>query len=168
MMLLLYFLGVLLFSWGLGMGVSYPYLAILSTVIFVFIVMSVVSVSLWIIYQASNNPLVEGYSSFEWGSGDTATISIVFRLTRGHMVTFERILLSTNYGVLNISGSGTYVFGNSTFRVSYDGFNGKLFPGQEGKINIEVTNATEAYTSGRTYRSSVFFDGGTLIVSFEP
>lgn len=150
------------------MGLEYPYLAIIYSAAFILLVTSMISVTVWINYQMSRTPVLEAYSEFNWVNTNNSIIKITIRETRGDPVNLEQVLLPTDDGLVTINGPGTYSIGNSTIKVSYTSFKGTLYPGQEGVVNIEVTNATQIYTSGKTYRAGLLFKGGTMTVTFIP
>jgi len=149
-------------------GLEYPYLAIVSATLFVFIVVSVVSTYLWILRVVSSLPRLEAFTSF--ASNDAGcSVTLTLRLTSGVEATLESILVSTDSGSMSIAGTGSYTAqNNATATVSYEGFDGKLFRGQEGRVVITFDDCAGLFTPGKRYSVLAFLDEGTVVSYFMP
>lgn len=152
------------------MGVGTVYLGILTASFLIMLTMSLIGGILWVNYQMSINPSLEGYAGFVWSdTGTDATITITVRLVKGTPVNVLTIYLPTDLGVYTLNGPGSYsLTTTSTAVVSYEGFDGELNLGQEGRIIITITDAQPLFTPGNRYTGFVATDGGNVIYSFVP
>ena len=150
------------------MGLEHPFLAILSIILFLSVVSSTFFVMQWVEYQSRLVPRLEGYASFTWLDNTTAEIVFVVRVTAGSPVAYRYILLPTEQGLLNITGPGTYTVGQSTLNVSFNGFNGTIYVGQEARVIIDAGNASDLFTAGKLYRAILVLDWGGVPLPFRP
>lgn len=148
------------------MGVEHPFLALMSFMIFSAMVISIVSVSVWIEFQVRALPIVEGYISYKQ-EGETGTLTITLRLVKGGILNLNKILILTEQGVAEVNTTTNEVYG-ATVRVTMVSFNGTLKPGMEGKMIISFTPATNLFLQDKEYGVVVLFDEYSVPMTFVP
>lgn len=148
------------------MGIEHPYLALVSFIIFASMIISLISVQLWVQYQLLRVPVFEGYAEYSTVNSTYATIKVVVRLVRGDPVEYQKVALETDAGTVMVQNSTTVR--SSTITVTLEKFNGTLYTGQEGYVIISVTNPNALFTPGKEYDLYVFFNYGAVHARFSP
>jgi len=150
------------------MGIEYPYLALVSAMLFIVIVTSAVYTYLWVLHNISMLPRFEAFASFT-PSDARCNVTLTLRLTSGVEATLESVVVATDSGTINVAGPGNYTASNgATVTVNYEGFDGKLLRGQEGRVIISIDNCTGLFTHGKRYSVLAFLDEGIVVSYFMP
>jgi hypothetical protein len=153
------------------MGLEYPYLALVTFMLFTAMTVSLISSYLWIHHQLSRIPEVAGYAEYREINSTFAEITVTMQHRKGDPVTVVGLLLGTEQGVVkvDVTGSVTNVtVGNSTIIVTLKKFDGTLGPGQVGLLVISVKNPGDLFQYGMEYAVHIIFDLGMLHTRFMP
>lgn len=144
------------------MGISHPYLAILSAIAFIIVVTSISLLYLYIIDQANKTPILGVYAeAFVDPLTGEVTVSITIRHERGKPVEITRIQLFNETSAVVIDN-----FTNSEHVMLLGCINTLIPPG--GTCRVSLRFPREIFEENKTYRGVVFFSEGTYPVAFTP
>jgi len=151
------------------MGLEYPYLAIVSTIIFTGIITGVLLSYLLIAENISAQPHFESFVSYEPLSGGSCQITYNIRFVSGSGVsTLQGLEIFTDNGTISITQPGSYVAPNgANVNVTYVGFDGKLYMGQGGLVLVKIDDCTNLFINNSRHSVLAFLDDGTLISYFQ-
>ncbi|MEM4487744.1 MAG: hypothetical protein QXK88_02945 [Desulfurococcaceae archaeon] len=142
------------------MGISYPYLAILSTIAFIVVVTSVTFLYLYIIDQANKTPVLGVYAEAYLDSQDHINLVITIRHERGRAVELKKVVLNSENGTLTL----TDFRGNEN--ISLIGCADGLIP-TGGVCRLRLI-FHEGFMENTTYKGVVFLTEGTYPIAFTP
>lgn len=155
------------------MGLEYPVLAIMASVAFLVVILSSLFLYLYVISELREVPVLSGsveVYSIVCNSTRCTRLILTVSNERGSPAELVQIRVYADNGALTINFSATVVVsdnGNAVQNVVVHGLvDGKiLLPGAAAHIVIDVSRA--CFTAGKTYQAIVFFDKGSLILSFD-
>ncbi|MEM1713498.1 MAG: hypothetical protein QXW36_03050 [Desulfurococcaceae archaeon] len=141
------------------MGISQPYLAILSTMAFISIVVSLSFFYLYIIDQANKTPVLGVYADSRIDPDtNEITVYIVIRHERGRTVEIQRIMLINESSVITIDNF------NETIIL---GCRNREIPAG-GTCIITLKFPPGSFSENKTYQGLVYFNEGVYPVAFTP
>lgn len=141
------------------MGISYPYLAILSTMAFIAVIISTALVYLYIVDQVNRVPVVGVYAeSYVEETGVVVIINI--RHERGRPVELLRIQLFPGEEQVIVEDF-------SSSNIVVEGCQGKKVP-VGGLCKIVLKFPQGVFEENETYQGLVFLTEGTYPVAFTP
>lgn len=147
------------------MGLSYPYLAILTTILFATTMGSILFTYIFVMQGVQTIPQFESYALFE-PVATGCRITLTLRLVSGKPVTLHYVRVSTDAGVLEVATPGDYTAPNgANATVVFDGFAGgrSLYVGQTGRVVVTVSNCKDLFTYGKTYSVFTVLDEGSVV-----
>ena len=152
------------------MGLGIPVLTMLSLMGFVFVALIIVSVGVFILYNAAMTPVVESYADLYMNTtAGYSNITITVHYAKGIPTPFQFIVVPLPNGQAAwISQLNTQVsVGPYTVTVSAEGLgrNNTLLPGSTAKFHVDVDGV---YSDGVVYQGFIVFEDATTIYSFTP
>jgi len=143
------------------MGLEHPYLAIFAIIAFTTAIMGVLYLFIHTYTETLKAPILSSYAqACIMYSGDVV-LEVTLRHERGLIVTLQRIDVYSDKGVVVYTPNTTLEGVNITM----DGFNGRLGPGQVGRIRFAFPQGY--FTENKTYSGLVFFDIGNTVFTFQ-
>lgn len=141
------------------MGISQPYLAILSTMAFIAIVVSVSFLYLYIIDQANKAPILGVYAdSYVDPNTNEIIVHVIIRHERGRVVEIQRVML--------INESTTIIIDDLN-EATLLGCRDREVPAG-GKCIITLRFPHGSFIENKTYQGLVYFNEGIYPVAFTP
>jgi hypothetical protein len=141
------------------MSISQPYLAILSTMVFIAVIISVSFIYLYIIDQANRIPVLGVYADSYIDSDTNETvILIVVRHERGRLVEIQRILL--------FNDSSTIIIDDFD-ELTMHGCRNREIPAG-GKCTIILRFPLGVFYENKTYQGIVYLNEGIYPIAFTP
>jgi len=150
------------------MGIAYPYLAIVATMIFLFVVSSAFFTYFYVLQNVRMTPQFETHTLFvpiDVG----CRVEFNLRLVSGTPVRLNTIRINTNMGWIEVSSPGSFTAPNGANAVAtFDGFanNRTLMVGQTGRVIVSINDCTGLFTYGKIYSVLAFLDEGTAVAYF--
>jgi FlaG/FlaF family flagellin (archaellin) len=142
------------------MGVEHPYLAILAVIAFTVAVTGVVYFFIHTYTEMLKTPVLSTYAEACY-SGSNAYLTLTLKHERGLPVVLERVEVYSERGVVTLTPS----LSPPGIQVVFDGFNGRLGPGQVGVVRVVLP--LEYFKLDREYSGIVFFDAGNTVFTFQ-
>jgi hypothetical protein len=141
------------------MGISQPYLAILSTMTFIAVVISVSFFYLYVLDQLNKTPVLGVYAdSYADSYTNETVLYIVIRHERGRLVEVQKILLFNESSTITIDD-----FDELTML----GCRNREIPAG-GKCVITIRFPPGYFYENKTYQGIVYFNEGTYPIAFTP
>lgn len=148
------------------MGIEHPFLALVASMLFASMFISIVFTFVWITYQLQRIPVVEGFTSLSMEES-SAVVRICLRLVRGGPIALERVLVETDYGIVELTMTAPHkAVGNATLSLRLEKFSGILIRGQEAYLIVDVENPQEVYGRKTEYGVIVVFDSYVFSTAF--
>ncbi|MEM0326815.1 MAG: hypothetical protein QW733_07285, partial [Desulfurococcaceae archaeon] len=150
------------------MGLSQPYLAILSAIAFITVVTSLIYVYIYIVDQVNRTPVLGVYSEAIIRE-DELIVAVTVKHTRGGPVELSRVEL---YGerklIVLFENNACYALYEPLVACRLTGTKGTILPGSTCRVEIVLPAVNEYFVENKTYQGLVFFNEGTYPVAFTP
>lgn len=140
------------------MGLEYPFLALITFMIFASMITSLIFSYILIDLQLQRLPYVEGYTSSNV-EGEVMVIKTTLRLVRGTYLSFRKVYIESDLGLieLNLTNS-TKTISNTSITLRLERFSGHLVKGQEGCVVVLIEKFHEIYGNKKDYNLLIVFD----------
>lgn len=142
------------------MGLEFPVLTILLSVVFLVVVLSTLLLHLHVVSEASRLPVVNVEARAFCTNNSTVRLVVVLRHARGDPVKVLYVNVTTEKGLVDPwrePGTRVMVLGLHS---------GKLQTGSTGYIIMDFSS--EYFSSAKWYNVLIVLDTGTLIANFTP
>ncbi|MEM4596408.1 MAG: hypothetical protein QXO48_04250 [Desulfurococcaceae archaeon] len=150
------------------MGLSQPYLAILSAIAFITVITSLIYVYIYIVDQVNRTPVLGVYSEAII-RGNELIVTVTVKHTRGGPVELSRVEL---YGekklIVLFENNACYALNEPLVTCRLTGTKGTILPGSTCRIEIVLPAVNEYFAENKMYQGVVFFNEGTYPVAFTP
>lgn len=153
------------------MGISHPYLAILSVIAFVSVLTSATFAYLYIVDQATRAPILGVYAE-ALVRGNELVIAITMKHVHGKGVAANSVRIYGEGGrelLVVLQDGACYVLDDPGVSCYLTGLQGTLLlPGGVGQLQITLPAINNYFYEGKTYQGIVFFSEGTYPIAFTP
>jgi len=152
-------------------GISHPYLAILSVMVFIAVVTGVSFLYLHVVDQVNRAPVLGVYADAQIDPASrTITLRINIKHERGRPVEIVQALLYGEQQLVVMFGNDTcYVIGVNEAACNVLGLKGKaLLPGGTGVVEVGLPMGSGYFVENKTYQGVVVFSEGSYPIAFTP
>lgn len=153
------------------MGISHPYLAILSAIAFIGVLVGMTFTYLYIVNQAIRAPVL-GVHAEAFIHEEELVVVITMRHVHGREVTLNSVKVYGEGGreLLVIVHNGSCYIVNEPSALCYlTGIReARILPGSTGYLRVIFPAVNNYFYEGKTYQGAVFFSEGTYPIAFTP
>lgn len=150
------------------MGIEHPYLAILALIAFIAGITSAIYLYIYIYTETIKTPVLSAYTGVCYNESNSVTyVAITIRHERGEPVSLQKLQITSDMGIIDIDNisNGFTLVRDIRIGMTLVNFNGRLFPGQLGKIKMNISQII--HSENKTYQVLLLFDKTTILNTFQ-